>query len=285
MFAAPGPLHAKRQFYGFAPSVINAFGMGAGHVSSNYFAGKVTPREVLRRHTVFGFASLGLSEPDVERWSVKLTGWGRVGGVQQERMQVHVPGSAFRWCQACAEIEVGEYGFAAWHVLHQLPFVLLCPTHMLPLQEHQLRYAPVGEAPELQLPGEMRSTPDREESMLRALLVLEAYRRFLRHCVVAFREQTSIFRQEAWSDLVVHFFRSFGSEDEALSSLEERLCFDWAVRSSDRIGDEWRWRLATSEVLGLKPGATYCSATWQKVVIYDAMIRIHPHLAARALDN
>ena len=54
-------MYTRHKFYGFNAHSINAFGVGAGWVSRNYFAGKVTPQDVLVKHTVFGFARLGLS--------------------------------------------------------------------------------------------------------------------------------------------------------------------------------------------------------------------------------
>jgi hypothetical protein len=40
-----------------------------------------------------------------------------------------------QFCPHCLEADVARYGFAYWHRTHQLPGVLVCPTHAVPLRQ------------------------------------------------------------------------------------------------------------------------------------------------------
>jgi hypothetical protein len=46
----------------------------------------------------------------------------------------------WRWCPACVSQDIESYGMAYWHRTHQLPSVLLCPFHGLPLHEVRIPY-------------------------------------------------------------------------------------------------------------------------------------------------
>lgn len=43
--------------------------------------------------------------------------------------------SALRYCDACVEADLARLGVPTWHRIHQLPGVLICPTHALALHE------------------------------------------------------------------------------------------------------------------------------------------------------
>lgn len=266
------------EFYGFNAHSINAFGVGAGWVSRNYFAGKVTPQNVLLKHTVFGFASLGLSRSDAERLSSSLIGGRRLCGEQQASTQVHMPGAALRWCPICADAESGEFGFASWHVLHQLPFVLMCPTHCTPLVTVEGRCQCYDREPiELRLPGERCHTCQEIKPLEFVVTTKQAYRRFLKLCAEVFHEQPSTFIHENWTRFVAEFFGCFGSKARAIDAIEEQLCKDWEVPSAESVGRAWGWAISVPEVLGLVFRDRYNgSATWKKIALHDAMKKIYP---------
>ena len=43
--------------------------------------------------------------------------------------------STLRYCDGCAEADLANLGVATWHRIHQLPGVLMCPNHVLALNE------------------------------------------------------------------------------------------------------------------------------------------------------
>lgn len=276
--AARTRVYTRREFYGFNAHSINAFGVGAGWVSRNYFAGKVTPQDVLVKHTVFGFARLGLSSLDAERASSSLIGGRRLCGELQASTQVHVRGAVLRWCPICADAESGELGFASWHVFHQLPFVLMCPTHCTPLVTVDGLCQCYDRDPiKLRLPGERCHTCHKIEPLELSVPTGKAYRRFVKLCAEAFREQPSTFIQENWTRFVLEFVGYFGSEARAIDAIEKQLCKDWELPSAESIGSAWGWAISVPEVLGLVVKDRYnCSATWKKIVVYDAMKQVLP---------
>lgn len=44
-----------------------------------------------------------------------------------------------RFCEECADTDTQAHGFAYWHRYHQLPGVLICQHHLIPLQQSTLR--------------------------------------------------------------------------------------------------------------------------------------------------
>ena len=65
--------YSRQQLYGQrSSSRVNWLGIGADQISRSYFGGSVSAREVLVRHTVFGYYALGLSEQRASDWASSL---------------------------------------------------------------------------------------------------------------------------------------------------------------------------------------------------------------------
>ncbi|MGA3951968.1 TnsD family Tn7-like transposition protein [Ralstonia nicotianae] len=65
-------------------------------------------------------------------WRTAATGLKLTLGLISSRLG---GGSTLRYCDACAESDLANLGVPTWHRTHQMPGVLLCPDHALPLHE------------------------------------------------------------------------------------------------------------------------------------------------------
>lgn len=95
--------------------------------------GPCTPDDLIAfdlRRNVFGVDRyLGTSTRSVEdiyRRIVNASEW-------NPWMRVRKP---MAWCSHCMEQDLATQGWAAWHVMHQVPFVHDCPVHRFPLLTH-----------------------------------------------------------------------------------------------------------------------------------------------------
>ncbi len=122
---------SRRQLYSDrSDSTVNWFGIGAERTSQAYFGGSVSTHDVLTKHTLFGYYSLGLSQRRSSEWASSLAEGRRDHFTRYVRNArgAMVSGS-LRWCPVCAGEDSTEHGFAAWKVVHQLPFVMECAVH------------------------------------------------------------------------------------------------------------------------------------------------------------
>lgn len=101
----------------------------------------LTADDLINHHTLFPFHSAFL-EPDrvrqvrdaMTRTPDNWTGFSRTFGDPEHRL------SAFlRFCPACAEDDMCLYGEPYWRRLHQVPCVVVCPTHELFLASTSIR--------------------------------------------------------------------------------------------------------------------------------------------------
>lgn len=99
----------------------------------------MAPTDLLHWHTPFRFVTAFMSQSDVERMAQVLISSTAItistvihaatrGGLQP------------RYCPSCVEEDLGHYGESYWHRCHNLPFVVSCPLHHLPL----LQIKPLG---------------------------------------------------------------------------------------------------------------------------------------------
>jgi len=189
-------VESLRRFYGYrGVSPGNWYGSGCGRVAANYFANTLTPFEVLCRHTVFGFYSLGTSEETARQWASELTAGRAMGCNRYTRVgDAATPQKGLRWCVDCARAELSTIGFATWRVVHQIPFIRICPTHRSILRTGRCRCKRSAiDCGAFMLPGEICSRCGLLETFQEEMPTAVAYQGLMDRAVVAFDQQLSIY--------------------------------------------------------------------------------------------
>lgn len=206
-------------------SRVNWFGIGAEHLSRHFFGGQVSAHQVLARHTLYGFYSLGLSREMASKWGESLA-----QGLAQKPTQYVKSGAgpmvsgALRWCANCAALDQASHGFSAWRVAHQLPFIRLCPEHGTPLYVHCDRCgATLDDGRRLKLPGEPCAQCGSVEFASEAVPSGEHYRSLMTRCVDAIKRQDEIYRPVSWRQVMGALYIHAGSVEAAFSLVEARV--------------------------------------------------------------
>jgi hypothetical protein len=112
----------------------------AGHIREWGALLGIDPVEVLWKHTVFPYATAFFERPvfDAALAAALATGEAAIGmGAVTQSVSDHV--RLRRFCAACAREERRRWGESYWHRGHNLPGVLLCLRHDLPLRETELQ--------------------------------------------------------------------------------------------------------------------------------------------------
>lgn len=208
-------------------AIPHLMGTRAGCVSGTYFAGALSPYEVLRRHTFFGYLNLALDKVDAcEREEALVQDGSRSLNFSIDRVE------GLRWCKCCAEDELEVYGFASWKVIHQLPSVRICHIHETPLLSHcKMCGNALGSVLNFRLPGDACPKCRQFDFIGDDIVVCDAYRLLVRNIAKAFDNQADDFRYSAWNKNVSSFIESFISCDDAQTALKEFLCNEWGVSS------------------------------------------------------
>lgn len=113
-----------------------------GHLASELLAPRNSTDWLMTQYTLFPFyapfqpaASLeGMKRAMIVGSSSAM--YKHIGMVRYYRLQPET----LRFCPTCREDEERHYGFAYWHRLHQVPGVLVCPTHKVFLTASRVLY-------------------------------------------------------------------------------------------------------------------------------------------------
>lgn len=281
--ASTSRLKSLGRFYGSeAVSRANWFGAGSEGVSRDYFAGALSPNDVLARHTLFGFYSLGLSEERANEWSSELILGSARGCARFTRTNdIVAVRSGLRWCPICAANEREESGFATWRVVHQLPFVLMCPTHSTPLCVHCLSCrSPLDDTRSFRLPGEACSGCGSREFEPVDFPKVPAYESLIRRSAAAIdlREQT--YQPKNWSAIAAEFLNRFSSPSAAHNVLQERLCSMWEVNAIEQIGVAIGVPLKNTFSRELIQGGLAANPLVAQIILMDAIEGVCPGICA-----
>ena len=122
---------AWQKFYGSNFRTSNPFGRRAGALSTNAFAGDLSPEQIVLRHSAWPVYSCLVSQRSAQAWFRRT----RDGTEPHTVPEIHSPvkgelfASRWRSCRACVRLQQDKYGTGHWMVVHQLPGVGYCPTH------------------------------------------------------------------------------------------------------------------------------------------------------------
>ena len=94
----------------------------------------MAPGDLLDRHTSFRFVTAFMSRQDVQRMARVLLSSTAIT-ISTVIHAVTRGGLQPRYCPSCVEDDLARYGESYWHRCHNLPFVVSCPIHQLPLMQ------------------------------------------------------------------------------------------------------------------------------------------------------
>lgn len=124
----------EQDFYGdrnHAPHPPNLLGIGVEEVANRFFGGYLTGREILQRHTLFGFYSRLLPQDVKEKWANDLANFrGRSVATYLDLGAGPLTTlGALRKCTSCIDTDRQQGEIPGWRVLHQLPLLDHCVEH------------------------------------------------------------------------------------------------------------------------------------------------------------
>lgn len=203
-------------------SKVNWFGIGAEQMSRQFFAGQVSARQVLARHTLYGFYSLGLSREMASKWGESLAQGHAQRPTQYVRNGVgSMVSESLRWCEDCAAHDQAIHGYSAWRVLHQLPFMRICPEHGTALYA---RCGKCGSALDdglrMKLPGEPCNHCRSVDFVAETSPPGENYKALMKRCVRAMERQDGVYRPIVWGQLMKTLYARTGSVESAVGFVE-----------------------------------------------------------------
>ena len=280
--------YSRQQLYGQrSSSRVNWLGIGADQISRSYFGGSVSAREVLVRHTVFGYYALGLSEQRASDWASSLA----LGQAQRATRYIRnatgaIVSGALRWCPVCAEEDAETHGFSSWKVVHQLPFVLQCPAHGCSLLSLcACCNQSLDNGTTLRLPGEACSRCGTTQFLSHAPPKVAAYSELLLRCAGAIETQVAIYRPTNWARLMRAFRSGVGSLEDARQLIQSRLLEAWGVRTIDAIGGSWLDGYRSEFLLQVVQGHLTVSPLAVQMLVLEVIQRDLPGICGQLESN
>jgi hypothetical protein len=86
-------------------------------------------RRLAEEHTSLPYFRPFLSRPQLRQVLLMMRGTGRGPAGRMPGTRTLVPPLTLQWCRECIRTDTDHHGTAYWHRVHQLPGVLVCPTH------------------------------------------------------------------------------------------------------------------------------------------------------------
>ncbi|MDR7298652.1 hypothetical protein J2X16_004015 [Pelomonas aquatica] len=271
------------KFYGNrGASHLNWFGAGAAFVSSQAFNDAASPVEILRRHTLFGYYSLGLGVEAALEWAAALAKGNARGSVRYTRTLDPIATKAgLRCCKRCVAEDEAKGGLATWRLVHQLPFVQHCPAHLESLVEQCPRCdVPLDNGRKFRLPGEPCSSCGSPGVSLARMRPSTGYFRLLTRADEALHDQVDIYRPVAWTNAVRVFGAFYNSPNLAAEALSHQLCSLWATESVGQLWEQLGLKLRSDDLMQAISGTVVSSPLTLQLVTAEAMQALHPEIFA-----
>ncbi|WP_291519756.1 TniQ family protein [Acidovorax sp.] len=230
LWAQSNRAHTLHIVFGTHKPMVKSF-EGHAEILSRTIFPRLSPREVLERHTIFGFYSRFMSEPVADAWAGELISE-RGAAARVRRFLTQRDGHFFKqqqwYCQRCVEEDRTSWGYTTWRYIHQVHGLDLCPDHEFPLVAHCGVCAnPYDQGTHFRLPGdacrvcgsftaEQGATPT------------EGMRQLARHCGETADGRLTWMRPERWAQWIRAFLSSLGGDfDRAAVLVEQELHRSW----------------------------------------------------------
>lgn len=252
---------------------LSKFGAGTINFSQKFFGNTLLPEQILRRYTLYGFYSLGLSNSAASEWATHLA----VGSAARHGHFVSLTryrgaDRGLRWCQECVAADQRDFGFSTWRVVHQLPFIQWCHAHNLPLRMNcKICKRPLDDGTMYRLPGENCSQCGSSRSENIPGVLSDGHRMVNSVSERIFGKQSDEFRPENWTKRVARFLASHRSRQAAEKLLVEKICTKWGIRTLDQISGRPTDFLDENLVTKLFDGEKKMLSLVGRIVVSDAL--------------
>lgn len=249
------------------------YGSGANYIAHNYFADSLTPDQVLRQHTLFGFYALGLSKSVEAKWARELKVGASLHATRYKKTSVSEMGTGgLKWCPDCARSDHSEVGLSAWRVIHQLPFIQSCPAHGVPLiASCENCNKPLDAGDQFRLPGDSCPACGSEKFTSLPVTANKGHLSLVLKCEEAFLARSDKFRPIAWAARMKKFLDSFESPRTALKQLSSMICAKWEVQSPEEVSAILSFPLGKYYVQSSLAGHATKIPLVAQVIVLDAM--------------
>lgn len=272
------PRTATASFFNQPRMITIPYLMGtrSGTISSTYFAGVLSPEEVIRRHTLFGYVNLSIDKEDANNREKALIPDYFGLNFSIDRVK-HL-----RWCKNCSDEELDVYGFASWKVMHQISSVRICHIHGSPLLSQCNNCGNLlGAINNFRLPGDACPNCRKFDFSGETIGGVDAYKVLLKSMGMAFQNQEEYFRFTEWNRRVAKFIENFSSWFEAHRALEEYLCQTWDASSLSSILELLKTPLPARGTL-FSCGDRHLSV---RILLSNAMWEICPFLRSITVND
>jgi hypothetical protein len=148
---------AEQRIYGRLKSTVNLFGVDAEAVAERLFGNSLLAREVLVKHSLFGFYRHFLAVGRDEEFGALLSkGNAKASAIYLPRATLGAGSEgSLKVCTECVVEQERDAGYAVWHACHQIPFVQHCAKHWCTLVSKCRKCgAPLQTGHNTSLPGE-----------------------------------------------------------------------------------------------------------------------------------
>ncbi len=208
----------------------NLYGERVRFATSALFGDSLSARDVLQRHTLFGIYSRALSQNAADSWANSLIDGGRRSN---KRPPIRAPieegfrsfTAELRSCKRCVMMDLDEFGFPSWHLLHVLPPVHHCPYHGDALIT-EIKGNIGGNMWQLRLPTGVSI----EEPRHTFTSASDGYVAYLRLWTELLDGKLPIISAETWANYMSHVAERTGSTENAIGELSEHLTRSWDSR-------------------------------------------------------
>lgn len=223
----------RRTFFGFRKLHGALFDGDAEALVSRAFP-YLTPRQLIERHTLFGFYSPTLDPLTAERWAGEL--------IRGEKTAMsHLPlqeggkltDATSKYCPICVGEDIDQHGFGLWRLIHYVPGITHCPKHRIWLLDKCSSCGRAFTTPtSLALPGDRcqfcKARPRRRTTVDPRPGPVE----LAAHAELLGAGELQALRPDKWAGIVRHYVSDRGGADLAAESVVAELTVSWGLRNS-----------------------------------------------------
>lgn len=260
--------YTLQTFYGYRKARANPLSCDAKLLSERVFT-NLTGRQVLERHTLFGFYSNTLDPAAADAWAGELLRGNSSSFLRYLPLQdgATLVDPTRRHCTDCVAEDKELHGFAIWRLVHHVPGIRYCWKHKRPLL-HRCEACgnPLVHPQSLSLPGQGCEYCKAKPRRLQVPEVKPGPLDLALHAELLAQGELQALRPTSWGPLVRSFVDDHESSQVAAQALSTELEQSWPRHDSpaSRVQAIERELL----LLGLSGNVV------QRLVILGALVRL-----------
>ncbi len=270
----------RHDFYGDrerAPDPPNLLGAGHEDIARRIFGGGISGRDVLMRHTLFGFYSRLLTEDANKKWAEDLANCRRMpiaAYLDTKSGPVSSLGAsgALRKCYACIDSDLVQGEIPGWRVLHQLPFLSHCVEH----SQHLVSLCPscshaFERGADFRLPSDPCMHCGYAQCPAKKLELCRGQLHLGRLCSRVFSGLVPDLEPSRWVNWVNATNAEFGNAGIAVAKVERHLFELWDVKSTAEISSALGYTLP-KDFVSQELRLAMSSRIWlSRLLVYSAV--------------